>query len=286
MYVTRAEGVYILDDMRIHHLNAATLCPASARLVNGHGRWLARARLVCHVLVVETNMGLVLVDTGLGTRDLADPTRLGQTWLRQVQPRLDPRETALAQIGSLGFSAADVTNIVLTHLDLDHAGGVTDFPNATIHVHAREYQAATRLEGTRASVRYIPGHRQPEPRWALFDDGGERWFGFDGVRPIDDRLPEILLVPLRGHTAGHTGIAVRSSAGWLLHAGDAYYFHGQVATPPRAPIVLRLFQRRSDVDRAERIANQERLRALVADHGSEVTVFCAHDPVELGRHLA
>jgi len=47
--------------------------------------------------------------------------------------------------------------------------------------------------------------------------------------------------------------------------------------------VLRLFQRRSDMNRGERIANQDRLRALVAGHGTEVTPFCAHDAVELAR---
>ena len=33
--------------MRVHHINAATLCPLSARLVNGEGGWLARGRMVC-----------------------------------------------------------------------------------------------------------------------------------------------------------------------------------------------------------------------------------------------
>lgn len=97
---------------------------------------------------------------------------------------------------------------------------------------------------------------------------------------MDERIPDILLVPLRGHSAGHTGVAVRTGDGWLLHAGDAYYHRGQIDAAGRAPLVLRVLQRQSDTDRAERIANQERLRALRARH-PEVTVFCAHDPVEL-----
>ena len=44
--------------MRAHHINAATLCPRSARLVNGRGPWLGRARMICHVLVVETARGV------------------------------------------------------------------------------------------------------------------------------------------------------------------------------------------------------------------------------------
>jgi len=269
--------------MQVHHLNASTMCPVSARLVNGSGPWFGRARLVCHVLVVETARGVVVVDTGLGTGDLATPSRLGARWVRQVAPRLDPAEPVVAQLPSLGLSAADVTDIVLTHLDVDHAGGIADFPRARIHVHVREHEAATHALGTRAANRYIAAHWQHGPAWALFGDGGERWFGFEGVRALRDGDPDILLIPLHGHTRGHTGVAVRTSDTWLLHAGDSYFFHGQIQTPPTAPFVLRMFQRRSDVDRAARIANQERLRELVAHHGDQVTAFCAHDAVELAR---
>jgi glyoxylase-like metal-dependent hydrolase (beta-lactamase superfamily II) len=133
--------------------------------------------------------------------------------------------------------------------------------------------------------RYVPGHWGHAPSWRLFDDGGDGWFGFSGVRALRDSDPDVLLVPLRGHSAGHTGVAVRDGARWLLHAGDAYYFHGQIDTPPRSPVVLRVFQGRADTDRALRIANQERLRALRAGHRG-VTVFCAHDAVELDRARA
>jgi glyoxylase-like metal-dependent hydrolase (beta-lactamase superfamily II) len=259
------------------------MCPVSARLVNGRGPWLGRARMICHVLVLETARGVVLVDTGLGTGDLATPAQLGATWVRQVAPRLDPAEPVIAQLPALGLAAADVTDVVLTHLDLDHAGGIADVPAARIHVHAREHEAAMTALGSRAGFRYRPAHWQHGPRWAPFDDGGERWFGFEGVRALDPRDPDILLVPLHGHTTGHTGVAVRTPDGWLLHAGDSYFFHGQVATPPSAPFVLRMFQRRSDTNRAERIANQARVRELVAHHGEQVTTFCAHDAVEFDR---
>ena len=256
--------------MRINHLNTATLCPRSARLVNGAGPWLGRARLVCHCLLVETAGGLVLVDTGLGRGDLANPRRLGAKWVRQVAPKLDPAETAFAQCAALGYATRDVSDIVLTHLDLDHAGGISDFPEARVHVHAKE-------QGTGA--RYIPEQVAHGPRWVRFDDGGERWFGFEGVRALPGH-DDVLLVPLPGHTLGHTGVAVRTEAGWLLHAGDAYFHHGQLAADPEAPFALRIFQKRGDMDRAARIANQARLRQLALTEPS-VKIFCAHDPATL-----
>ncbi|HTE56486.1 MAG TPA: MBL fold metallo-hydrolase, partial [Kofleriaceae bacterium] len=236
--------------MRVHHLNTGTMCPRSARLVNGRGGLFARARMVCHVLLIETPRdGLVLVDTGLGTGDIADPGRLGAGWVRMTAPRLDPAETAIARVRALGHSPADVRHVALTHLDLDHAGGIPDFPRAAIHVHLAEHTAAMSRTGRRAGMRYIAGHWQHDPDWRLFDDGGERWFGFDGVRSLLGD-PDLLAVPLPGHTAGHTGFAVRVGAGWRLHAGDAYFFHGQLDTPPTAPLAMRYFQRRVDTDRA------------------------------------
>jgi hypothetical protein len=57
--------------MRIHHLNTGTMCPIGRRFVNGTGSIFQRARMVCHCLLVETNDGLALVDTGIGLDDIA-----------------------------------------------------------------------------------------------------------------------------------------------------------------------------------------------------------------------
>ena len=51
-------------------------------------------------------------------------------------------ETAAHQIAALGYSLDEVRHIVLTHLDLDHAGGMADFPRAQVHVLAAEHNAA------------------------------------------------------------------------------------------------------------------------------------------------
>lgn len=270
--------------MRIHHLNAATMCPMGGRLVTGEGSFFERARLVCHVLLVETNVGLVLVDTGLGLGDIAEPRRLGPKWVRQVHPRLDPAETAHEQVRALGFSPDDVRHIIPTHLDIDHAGGLPDFPKARVHVHVREHEAAVRRAVAVKRSRYIDAHWGHGPDWKFFGNGGENWFGFKSVRPFSERETDIAIVPLAGHTPGHCGVAVRAGEKWLFHAGDAFFHHGQIETPPApVPFALNIFQRKADTDRAERIANQERLRRLNEAHGDEIAIFNAHDPVCFDR---
>jgi glyoxylase-like metal-dependent hydrolase (beta-lactamase superfamily II) len=266
--------------LQIHHLNCATLCPPLARaLVHPLGY------LVCHCLLIEASDGLVLVDTGLGRDDLRAPkARLGALFLLLGRPRCDPAETALAQIQARGFQAHDVRHIVVTHLDPDHAGGLADFPAAEVHVYTPEHAAAMARATRNDRQRYHPAHWSDSPRWRLHSVEGERWLGFEAVRVINQRQPEILLVPLVGHTAGHCGVAVQADGGWLLHCGDAYFAAAEVnATPPRSPKALAFFQQVIAADNTRRRANQERLRGLVRSHSGEVRVFCAHDPGEFAQ---
>lgn len=259
---------------RVHHLNCATMAPRSVgRLVPG--------RMVAHCLLVERDHGLVLVDTGFGSGDLASPRqRLGAAFLAIMRPSLDLAETAREQVRALGHEPADVTDIVLTHLDLDHAGGIGDFPAARVHVFADELEAAHARRSLRERGRYVPAQWAHRPRWLAHDPRvGEHWFGFEAVTVLSE---DILLVPLRGHTRGHCGVAVRRPAGgWFLHAGDAYFHHTEKGSPPHCPAGLRIFQTVMQMEGRARRDNAERLRSLRAEHRDEVTVFCAHSATEL-----
>ena len=179
----------------------------------------------------------------------------------------------------LGFGRRDVRHIVLTHLDRDHAGGLADFPAATVHVADAEFQAAMTRTGRRARMRYQPSQWQHGPTWARHPTGGERWLGFDGVSQMRGLPPEILLVPLRGHTSGHAGVAIATDGGWLLHAGDAFYHASELdsAQPRRRP-GLAVTQWLIEADRGAGRSNRERLRALARRAGGEVTILCSHDP--------
>lgn len=269
--------------MRIHHLNCGSMCPIGKRLINGDGGWLASAHMCCHCLLIEGRNGLTLVDTGLGTGDVTDPKRLGMPFVSVVRPRLLMQETAIQQIRDLGLDPRDVRHIVPTHLDLDHAGGLSDFPGAQVHVYRTELDAALARSSFRERDRYIPAQWAHGPKWSPREVTGESWFGFDAVRALPDADEEVLLVPLTGHTRGHCGVAVRTDRGWLLHCGDAYFFRGEMDADPHCPVGLSLFQTLLQMHGPSRLANQKRLRELKQAHGDEVTIFSAHDPVELSN---
>lgn len=258
----------------VRHLNCATMRPPAARL------GLMPDRLVAHCLLVESADGLVLVDTGIGAGDIADAKRLGGGFVKAVGARLDLDETAVAQVQALGHQPSDVRDIVVTHLDLDHAGGLGDFPQARVHVLDAELAAARRRSHAKEKGRYITAQWSHGPSWVEHhDSGGEDWFGFDAIPVVGD---DVLLVPLRGHTRGHCAVAVRRpSGGWFLHAGDGYFFAGEKERPSSCPAGLRWFQTMVQMDKAARLGNQERLRDLHARHGDQVTMFSAHDATEL-----
>ncbi|HUQ57508.1 MBL fold metallo-hydrolase [Lentzea sp.] len=256
--------------MKVHHLNCATMRPP-----------LVAGGIVAHCLLIETDQGLVLVDTGFGTHEVSDPKATIDPLSRALlKPVLDINETAISQVERRGYTADDVRHILLTHLDMDHAGGLRDFPKATVHVLDTELAAATDPKGPKERARYPKAQREGVT-FETHKAEGERWHGFEAVRDVPGLPDDVLMVPLIGHTRGHTGIAVKSDGGWLLHAGDAYFYRGEVETPPSNILALKITAKQTETIREQRLSNVERLRELKA--AGEVEVFSAHDPVELAR---
>ncbi len=274
--------------MRVHHINCGTECPYGGQLFDGRSPGFGPSRLTCQCLLIEAGNELVLVDTGFGTRDIRDPSSRIAGFFRGLNNiRFDPQETAVAQIRRLGLDPKDVRHIVLTHLDFDHAGGLDDFPQAMVHLFEPEARAARRRRSPLARRRFRPQQWQDGGPWREYAISGERWFGFETVRGLQGLPPEILMVPLPGHTAGHCGVAVQGETGWKLLAGDAYFHHSEIdPARPRMPLGARAYQVMMQVDGGKRRQNQARLRDLASRHGGEIDIFCSHDPHDMDRLAA
>ena len=252
--------------MRVHHWNCGTMNPPTM------------SPIVCHVLLCETEDGLVLVDSGLGRTDFANPKRMGPGRFLTRPARKDA-ETAVARVEALGHQASDVAHIVLTHMDFDHIGGIADFPDAVIHTTADEYDWAVLNPDFASKQRYSQAQWSHGPNIETHPGPGEVWkHGLSGV----EVLPGITYVPMPGHTKGHAAVAVEpDGGGMLLHAGDAVFDASSYAetSPQGKPLKkirkIRAFEKVMAQDRKKLAGNHATLSRLNGTAG--VTVFNAHD---------
>ncbi|MCE5252955.1 MAG: N-acyl homoserine lactonase family protein [Actinomycetia bacterium] len=152
--------------------------------------------------LIDHPRGLVVVDTGVDTDDARDP-------VLEVEPahRID------RQMQRLGYAPGDVKYVVLTHLHLDHTGGMTLFPDATFIV------------------------RRSELRAAWWPDAYERGYDFDNLlaargfrylQPPGDEAFDVfedgsvVCFDTKGHTEGHQSVLVDlPRSGKIVLTGDA-----------------------------------------------------------------
>ena len=261
--------------MRIHYMNCATMYP---HLAGFFVSCMDRSPAIC--LLLETDDQLVLVDTGYGTADMEDTGRLGHgEMLLNTQP--DPEQPAIRQVEKLGFKPEDVGHIICTHLDRDHAGGLPDFPHAQVHVLLAERDAALNPRSANERDRYRECHFSHGPKWVTHDIvSDERWFGMECISNIPGLPSEIIIVPLRGHTHGHCGVAVDTGDGWILHCGDAYYIKEELRQKGRVSFGVRAFRRVAHIDFAQAMHNVDMLKMIAREHGDEVTTIASHDQFE------
>lgn len=256
--------------MRVHHLNCGTTNPVTGKHV-------------CHVLLIETDAGLVLVDSGYGLHDIADPARRIGPLRLLIRPALVPDETAAQQIERMGFRRDDVRHIVATHLDLDHVGGISDFPGAQVHTTSAEVFGAMASRSPRERFRYRRSQLAHDVKLVEHDPSGEKWRGFATAKELTDIAPGIVLIALPGHTRGHAGVAVDAGHRWILHAGDAFYHHGSIDGQHRVPAGVRLMEKAFAHNRKQVRDNHARLSELYRRGDPDLLIVCAHNS-RLLRH--
>jgi glyoxylase-like metal-dependent hydrolase (beta-lactamase superfamily II) len=251
----------------IHHLNCASLHP-----------YIPAIDSIVNCLLLESDDGYLLVDTGFGRQDYLNPSPLVRTFIALLRTPCDMEETALRQVEGFGIDPKDVRHILLTHMHLDHAGGLPDFPWAQVHVHRREYEMGMRRSLPLGPF-YRPEHWAHNPNWALYDNASTDWYGFEAIEVLPGIKPRILFLPLPGHSPGHCGVAIELDHGWLLHCGDATYPFYRMEDPrqpygePPTWLVHWLLG-----------PHTPKLKALHARWGDEIHLICGHDPVSLEDH--
>lgn len=242
--------------------------------------------VVCHVLVVEGDDGLVLVDTGFGTRDCRHPAEFGAARRLILKPVFDPSETAVRQLAGLGFTPSDVRHIIVTHFDADHIGGLADFPDALVHVTTEEAAGAMRSRALRNRLRFQSSQWAHGPRLVEHSIDGEAWRGFAAAKELSEIGPGFVMISLPGHTDGHACVAVDAGERWLLQAGDAFYHPSTIAGGPPMPKALAGFEMAVAFDRDKVRDNHSRLTELYERRDPDLMILCSHDATLFERAKA
>ncbi len=202
--------------------------------------------------LIEHPKGLVLVDTGWDTAIRTDARRYEGLVNHFASPGTLPLGKAVTEhLRRLGYRPEDMDYCVLTHMDIDHAGGIGLVQSAK-HIMASEAEWAAACG---AHPRYL------KRLWRgisieTFPDRDVDLFG-DGT---------VTLLPLHGHSAGMTGVKV-GGARYLIIAGDAGYGR---------PSWERLVLPGICWNRAEALASLRTLQAYGNDENC-VAVLMTHD---------
>ena len=175
-------------------------------------------------IVEHPGAGLVLVDTGFHPSLAVDPkANLGPVLGRLFSPRMTPSDGLPDQIRARGLDPKEVRVVVMTHLHVDHASGVSQFPQATFVVSRREWTAAAEEKGVTGG--YVRRQFDHAFDWRTVDFDGDDVESFATFgRSLDlfgDGSVRLLYTP--GHTLGHMSVALRTRRGEFLIVADAAY---------------------------------------------------------------
>ena len=174
-------------------------------------------------LVRHPTAGAVLVDTGLHPSVASDPRdNLGR--LMGDKFSLERGEDVPARLRERGLDPGDVGTVVLTHLHLDHASAISEFPNATFVVSAAEWEAAT--EG---HLPALNGYQRSQFDLAVdfrtVDYASDAVSSYGPLARTFDLFGDgsIRLAFTPGHSSGHQSVVCRLPKRDFLIAGDALF---------------------------------------------------------------
>ena len=259
----------------VHHINCATMCPAAdssrrqgprsrphdralPRRRDGEG-WLVSSTRVRHPRCRGAKDGLA------GGSSTSSPQ---SSRTRATRTRAAP---------ALGYRADDVRTHRRHAPRSRSRRRLPDFPTAKVHV----MRASTRPSSRSARQGEEPLPARPlAPRAEMGGIPTTRYL----ARPARHHAParhrrRLGLVPLHGHTRGHSAVIVRDPSAGSCTRANAYFHHHSVDGAGAVPLGFWLFERATQIDGVKRKASLAALRTLRESH-ADVAMFCAHDPHE------
>jgi glyoxylase-like metal-dependent hydrolase (beta-lactamase superfamily II) len=225
-----------------------------------------RIRLAMRCLLLEGHGLRVVVDVGVGDKF---PPKLVDIYRVEHD-----RHTLEGSLAALGLAPADITDVILTHLHFDHAGGSTQreggrllpaLPRARYWVQRRNLENA-RSPNPRERASYLPENVEPLVEAGVLGT-------WEGPR---SPWPGMEILTAEGHTRGQQLLRVGGPEGALYYVADLIPTSAHV----RIPFVMGY-----DVAAIETMEEKRTLLERAAGEGAWICL--EHDPeIALARPVA
>ncbi|MCB9831207.1 MAG: MBL fold metallo-hydrolase [Planctomycetes bacterium] len=216
-----------------------------------------RIELSCRLLLADDGERRVLVDTGMG--DKWDPK--GASIYGLAEGHVGLRE----RLGAVGVDPDSISDVVLTHLHFDHAGGVShrdqdgqlrpSFPRARHWLQHRNLENA-RHPNPRERASYLAENHEPLAAVELELLQGEC-----------EIMPGLRVMPSDGHTVGMQIVAFEDGERSLTYCADLI---------PTASHVHPAFTMGYDINAGLLI--EEKARLMARRREGEHHLFFEHEP--------
>jgi glyoxylase-like metal-dependent hydrolase (beta-lactamase superfamily II) len=168
-------------------------------------------RIAVPFYAFDTSEGVVMYDTGWFEDFIPFLEQIG--W----EPKVTPFNNALNQLKKIGISPADVKKIILSHLHVDHVGGLKYFPEADVYVQKDEYAYACNPNSFLAL-----SYAEKAP----FSDPGIKWKFLEGDMSL---MPGLTMMMASGHTPGLQALIVElPESGFYILGSDSAYLQDNI----------------------------------------------------------
>jgi N-acyl homoserine lactone hydrolase len=148
----------------------------------------------------------LLVDTGMAYTELAHWHHAG-SWQ-------DPDDVVHQRLKRIGVDPEEIELVIFTHLHWDHCHNIDKFTHARFVVHARELEFA---------LEPIPPYYKSYEHYRLGKKAPFIDIQFETIHGETEILPGIHVFPTPGHSPGHQSVAVETTEGTHVIAGDAVF---------------------------------------------------------------
>lgn len=228
-------------------------CRLSASRVRRGGSETEDVEIPMPIFAIDTDDGWVVFDTGCDPRVMTDAEAVWGKLARVFHIEMTEQDTQLARLESIGLTPDRVDHVVVSHLHMDHAGGMQFFPASRIWLQKAEMRWAMYPDRLGAAGFVRSDFDRSELRFELIEGDSEI-------------VPGVFAILTDGHTPGHQSLIVDLPSGRFVLSGDCAYEHAQVAKGIPPPVTT---------DDAAATRSLARVRGFVArDHA---TLIVNHD---------